>query len=407
MMMTFLLNPVSASPFASSRQLLDHGQPAPAMQFWLHEEEGETLGSTAYVDIMTEATALEINRLLTGADQQHCVIQKGDSATAIQPGDIAVLVRTGHQGQKVREALANQGIPSIYLSNSDSVFNCPEAVDIQRILYACLSPTDERTLKAALATELLNLDAASLDALNRDEQAWESAVEEFSDYQSIWQQRGVLPMIRSMMSRRGVAEQLLATGFGERRLADLLHFGELLSVASQTLESPHALLRWLGEQIESPNANADDQQLHLESERNLVKIVTIHKSKGLEYNLVFLPFICSNRPAEAPLFHEPASGKAILELTASDETMDKADEERLAEDLRLLYVALTRSVHCCYLGMAPLKSGRGKSDITDLHLSAVGYLLNDGEPVRAPELPGKLQALADRSEHIHITSSTQ
>ena len=397
-------DPVKPSPFAGRKQLLDHGQPVPAMRFWLLEDdEGGTLGSTAYVDQMTDATALEINRLLSAADQNQCVIQKDDSASPIQPGDIAVLVRTGHQGQKVRDALIKQGIPSIYLSNSDSVFTCQEAIDLQRILYACLSPTDERSLKAALATELLNLDATSLDALNRDEQAWESAVEEFSDYQNIWQQRGVLPMIRSMLYRRGVTEQLLATEFGDRRVSDLLHVGELLSVASQSLESPHALLRWLGEQIESPNSNADDQQLHLESERNLVKIVTIHKSKGLEYNVVFLPFICSHRPAESPLFHEENSGKAILELTSSKETMEKADKERLAEDLRLLYVALTRSVHCCYLGMAPLKAGRSKSDITDLDSSAIGYLLNGGEAISAPELHEKLKALADKAAHIIIT----
>ncbi len=395
--------PVNASPYANRKQLMDDGVVVNAMTFWLLENEGNTIGNTAYIDSMTQATALEIKRLLTAADQQQLVINKETASEPVQPGDLAVLVRTRHQGQKVREALSLQGIPSIYLSNSDSVFTSQEAIDVQRILYACLMPTDERALKAALATELLNMDAASLIALNTDEQAWESAVEEFSDYQQIWQQRGVLPMIRTMMSRRGIAEQLLTTNFGERRVTDLLHVGEQLSAASQSLESPHALIRWLSEQIASPNANADDQQLHLESEKNLVKIVTIHKSKGLEYNIVFLPFICGHRRAENPLFHDPDNDQAILELMASETTMEKAEQERLAEDLRLLYVALTRSVHRCYLGMAPLKSGNGTSDITDLHQSAIGYLLNAGRDIAASELPEKLQALAQHSEQISIS----
>ena len=210
-------------------------------------------------------------------------------------------------------------------------------------------------------------------------------------------------MLRTLMARRGIAEQLLTMDFGERRLTDTLHLGELLSSASQTLESPHALARWLGEQIESPNPNADEQQLHLESERNLVKIITIHKSKGLEYNIVFLPFICHYRGAESPFFHDPNSGQAILELMASEETMAQADEERLAEDLRLLYVALTRSVHCCYLGIAPFKSGKGKSGLTDLHLSAIGRLLNHGEPLDASDLAARLNHLADQSRHIVVS----
>ena len=288
----------------------------------------------------------------------------------------------------VRDALQTQGISSIYLSNSDSVFSCQEAVDVLRILHACLSPTNERTLKGALATGLLHENARTLDQLNHDEELWEAAVKEFSDYQKIWQTQGVLPMLRTLLYQRGIAEQLLACDYGERRLTDLLHIGQLLSSASQNMESQHALTRWLSEQIENPNSNADDQQLHLESERNLVKIVTIHKSKGLEYNIVFLPFICSHRPAESPLYHDEESGKAILELTYGEESMEQAEKERLAEDLRLLYVALTRSVHCCYLGLAPFRPGRGKSTTTDLHLAAIGYLLNKGENHRSRRSSG-------------------
>ena len=119
-------------------------------------------------------------------------------------------------------------------------------------------------------------------------------------------------------------------------------------------------MRWFSEQISRPNRGADNQQLHLESERNLVKIVTIHKSKGLEYNVVFLPFPCHLRKSDSPLFHDEQTQQTTLSLTPNDNATALAEKERLAEDLRLLYVALTRSVYCCYLGMAPYKSGRGQ-----------------------------------------------
>ena len=394
---------VNPSPRSGDKQLLIEGEASPAMKLWLDTNGGETVSSGAYQETMTAATVAEIKRLLTLADQDQCIIRSTkDGDKRVQPGDIAVLVRTGHQGQMVRNALQAQGISSIYLSNSDSVFSSKEATDVLRILHACLSPTNERTLKGALASGLLHENARSLDELNHDEELWEAAVKEFTDYQKIWQSQGVLPMLRTLLNQRGIAEQLLACDYGERRLTDLLHIGQLLSAASQNMESLHGLTRWLSEQIENPNSNADDQQLHLESERNLVKIVTIHKSKGLEYNMVFLPFICSHRPAESPLFHDEQSGKAILELTYDGQSMEQAEKERLAEDLRLLYVALTRSVHCCYLGLAPFRPGRGKSPTTDLHLAAIGYLLNKGESIEAAELSEKVAALAQASGSIHI-----
>ena len=81
--------------------------------------------------------------------------------------------------------------------------------------------------------------------------------------------------------------------------------------------------------------------------------MTIHKSKGLEYPLVFLPFICSAKPVDGsrlPLHYHDASGKAQVTLKPTAELIALADDERLAEDLRLLYVALTRAQHACWLG---------------------------------------------------------
>ena len=424
---TIPFEPVQSSPKADERQLLDNGSPLPALQLWLQENDGQPVGSTDYEEAMTTATAAEIQRLLTAADQGQCVIKKNGKAEPLQPGDIAVLVRKGSQGKKIRDALQQQGIASIYLSNNDSVFTCQEAIDLCRILDACLAPTDERTLKAALASSLLNENAESLDRLNTDEQLWEQAVEEFRDYHTTWQRQGVLPMLRNLIHQRTLAERLVAAPYGERRLTDLLHLGELLSCASQELESPHALVRWLSEQIDNPNKNADEQQLHLESEQNLVKVVTIHKSKGLEYNVVFLPYVAGFTSYPSHLYHDEESKEAILDLMEQDESKAQAAKEQLAEDLRLLYVALTRSVHSCYLGLAPFKKGAGKKGAgkkdagkkdagkkdagkkgagnskktnTHLHNTAIGYLLKSGEEIDAGELPKLLDKLTSTSTSI-------
>ena len=149
------------------------------------------------------------------------------------------MVRSGRHGQMIKEALAAHNIPSIYLSNQDSVFTSEVATDVEKILHACLHPTSERAIKSALATRLFHLDANALNALNVDEKSWENAVEEFTGYHSLWQQRGVLPMLRQMMFTRKIPERLLTFMDGERRLTDFLHLGELLAAAS--LEQQGAL----------------------------------------------------------------------------------------------------------------------------------------------------------------------
>ncbi|WP_258228719.1 hypothetical protein, partial [Aeromonas sp. HMWF015] len=85
--------------------------------------------------------------------------------------------------------------------------------------------------------------------------------------------------------------------------------------------------------------------------------------------------------AETPLYHEAdeAGNRTILDLTGADSSLAEADRERLAEDLRLLYVALTRGVYATWLGLAPVRAGAGKSEKTDLHHTAIGYLLQKGE----------------------------
>ncbi|WP_051786001.1 exodeoxyribonuclease V subunit beta [Endozoicomonas numazuensis] len=393
---------VKPSPKADHQSLLEAGSQVPALSIWWQNNEGTAVGKTDYEQTMTQATASEVNRLLSQAQATiQSTVPSDESIEPLKAGDIAILVRTGRQGLMIREALSKQGISSVYLSSSDSVFASNEAVDVLRILTACLHPGHDRTLRSALATPLLNLSAEMLDALNEDEMAWEQAVEEFSEYHQIWMKQGVLPMLRVLVQKRKLAEQLLARDNGERRLTDLLHVGELLAAASLELESPHALQRWLSEHIRKPDTHADEQQLHLESERNRVQIVTIHKSKGLEYPVVFLPFICSFREAGEPVYHD--SQHTTLDLSGDDEALIKADEERLAEDIRLLYVALTRSVHRCYLGMAPVKSGSGrKNDQTDLHRTAIGWLLNGSDILDSATLEQKLNNLAASHPAIDI-----
>ncbi|WP_421229698.1 exodeoxyribonuclease V subunit beta [Aeromonas enteropelogenes] len=381
--------PVEAQ--GKSKALRLDGETAPVLHCW--QLTGQpTFNRGDYQSKMARATAAEIHRLLTLAREGKALI----GSEPVKAGDIAVLVRTGAEGKLVQQELARLAIASVYLSNRESVLEQVEAREILLILHACQNPSEERSLRAALATGLFDLDAKALDELASDERAWESAVQEFMEYRKVWHKRGVLAMLRALLHRRNLAASLLASPYGERRLTNFLHLGELLQQVSSELDGEYALLRWLGEAVNRQSGQDAEQILRLESERKLVQIVTIHKSKGLEYPLVFLPFICSHRSADTPLYHEAdeAGNRTILDLTGAEDSLAEADKERLAEDLRLLYVALTRGVYATWLGLAPVRSGNGKSEKTDLHQTAIGYLLQKGEEGDAATLATALSALA-------------
>ncbi|WP_421165149.1 exodeoxyribonuclease V subunit beta, partial [Aeromonas dhakensis] len=382
--------PVEAQ--GKSKALLLEDETAPVLHCW--QLTGQpTFNRGDYQSKMARATAAEIHRLLTLAREGKALI----GSEPVKAGDIAVLVRTGAEGKLVQQELARLAIASVYLSNRESVLEQVEAREILLILHACQNPSEERSLRAALATGLFDLDAKALDELASDERAWESAVQEFMEYRKVWHKRGVLAMLRALLHRRNLAASLLASPYGERRLTNFLHLGELLQQVSSELDGEYALLRWLGEAVNRQSGQDAEQILRLESERKLVQIVTIHKSKGLEYPLVFLPFICSHRSADTPLYHEAdeAGNRTILDLTGAEDSLAEADKERLAEDLRLLYVALTRGVYATWLGLAPVRSGNGKSEKTDLHQTAIGYLLQKGEEGNAATLATALSALAE------------
>lgn len=358
----------------------------PAMNVWLMP--GDTVWSGDYQTFMAQLCATQIRDWLSAGQRGRALLWRGETSRPVQASDITVLVRNRLEAAQVREALQTLGIPSVYLSNRDSVFETLEAQELLWLLQAVLAPERENTLRSALATSMFGLTALDIENLNQDEQAWDALVEEFSEYRQIWRQRGVMPMLRALMTARHIAENLLATRGGERRLTDILHISELLQEAASQLESEHALVRWLAQHIAEPDSNAASQQMRLESDKHLVQIVTIHKSKGLEYPLVWLPFIARFRKQDQAFYHDRETFAAVLDLGQDEASLELAEAERLAEDLRLLYVALTRAVWHCSLGVAPLSSR--KSGNSDFHLSALGRLLQAGEAMDAAGLAARL-----------------
>jgi exodeoxyribonuclease V beta subunit len=171
----------------------------------------ESCGVGDYQNYMAQVCATQIRDWLKAGHSGAAQLVSGKASSPVRASDISVLVRSRQEAALVRDALTQLAIPSVYLSNRDSVFETLEAQELLWVLQAVMTPERENTLRSALATSMMGLNAQDLEALNNDENAWDAVVEEFDGYRQIWHKRGVMPMLRALMAARQIAENLLAT----------------------------------------------------------------------------------------------------------------------------------------------------------------------------------------------------
>jgi len=353
----FLLNNAAVSPLNCLR--LNQSQPdKPISKGDAHER------AATYC-------AHEIARLLAAGLSGNATI----ADSPLEPKDIAVLVRTHNEAELVRKALSKLEISSVY-SGQESIFASEQARQLSLVLNSLLDLSNEARVRTALTTELFGFCANKLNELRQDEQKWAQQMDTMRCYRDDWKTLGFSYMFRKLRTKEQLVQRIYQSDDGERALTNYNHLSELLQSEAPQQQGAEGLLCWLNEQTQSPEPDADDQQLRLESDENLVKIVTIHKAKGLEYPIVFLPFLWSARicKKDEPLaFHRPDQPDDYLVYLGTDpvdreECYELAEKERLAEDLRLVYVAFTRAKFSCYFCWG---------DIKQIEESALHYLLHN------------------------------
>ncbi|MEA3301786.1 MAG: exodeoxyribonuclease V subunit beta, partial [Pseudomonadota bacterium] len=351
------------------------GEPLVAWFVPLDEENkhGATITKKWAGEHVADGCASEIAQLLNLGGEKRALLGE----TPLAARDIAVLVRDRFQANDIRQALSRVGVNSITISR-DSVFATDEARDLSHLLRAVAEPGNAVLLRTALATHLLGWSAKRIHALGEDEAGWEERAAAFHTYHAIWREQGFMQMLYRLMRGEGIIGVLLALPEGDRKMTNTLQLAELLQVESSKFPGMEHLLSWLADErklaAEEKNCS-DEQQLRLESDENLVQIVTIHKSKGMEYPLVFLPFVWSSRRTKDEgiiKFHDAENHQLHADLGSEqrDEHMQLAERERLAEDLRLLYVALTRAQQRCYFSWGQFNGAADSAMAWLLHQSS-------------------------------------
>jgi exodeoxyribonuclease V beta subunit len=387
-----------------------------ALQLWFM---GREEGTTKPIDMnrarprIVAAVVAEIAGLLADGAAGRATI----ADRAVRPGDIAVIVRSHGQAGLVYEQLVAAGIPAVVRSNA-SIFASDEAAQLCRLLAALAEPGREGRVRNALVTTIMGATGNQLAALLEEagESDWEGWLARFREYHDIWRLRGFMAMFRTLVLQEGVRGRLLSLPGGERRLTNLLHCGELLHGQEGTARlGMEALLTWFSEQVASP-PEGEEHQLRLESDEEAVRILTIHVSKGLEFPIVFCPFSWSGvfDDDQTVVCHQEGKTVADYGSRQFEQHRRQALEESLAENLRLLYVALTRAKYRCYLvwgrfkhvessALAYLLHGPGEGECGDL----LAYLARQMKDLPDACLLQALAGLEGKQEMLAVTLDPQ
>ncbi len=265
----------------------------------------------------------------------------------LQLSDIAILVRSHSEAEFYKNALKNHGINSIIYSEK-SVFETEEGVEVKRVLEAIADPFNRKKLFSALITPIFNKDISEINRLNNDESELEIVIKNFIQYQQIFLQHGFIKMFSTIVDNHSLKERLISEG-RDRKLINILHIQELIHKeierSSITLEG---VLKWLNQRL-NLQVKSSDYEIRLESDKNAVQIVTIHKSKGLQYLILFFPCFSIDRNIkkdDPKLYHDTEDKELSLSFMDSQD-LKALNDERLSENIRLFYVAVTRAVLQC------------------------------------------------------------
>ena len=325
--------------------------------------------------VAASVAADEIARLLALAADGKAVLE----GRPLTGADVAVLVRTRAQGRHVADALRERNVRSVEV-NDTSVFESREAEQMERLLWALAEPGRGARERGALAGDLFGLDAGGLLDLGEDEDAWSEWSERLRSWRADWEARGIGPLLRRIVESEGGAARLLRYPDGARRLTNVRHLADLLQAAeAERRTAPAGLSVWFSRRRAEAGTHDEDLQLRLESDEELVRILTVHGAKGLEFPVVFLPFAWDARDPsrsrdEHAAYHEGEAEeyREVLDLEPDEAARALARREELSEDLRLLYVALTRAQYRCVVTWGQVRAAEHAPLAWLLHQEAGG-----------------------------------
>ncbi len=312
---------------------------------------------------ISKSVALEVKRCLL-----YGKINSKGNVRAVKPSDIAILVSNKNENKAIQDALKELSIQSVYFSDDESVLSSSSqsksysnssddtkkaSVEAENIIYLM-----EAICNSTNASKVYRLLGSSLLSLTREEFIQKTDSFEFDDEISLlrecgnkWESYGFITAFLYYLNKHDLLKTMLNAENGERALSNYFQIAEIIQSINSKVIGSNAQLLWFKDLVLNGNSDLSDDvtKKHLESEQSLVKIYTIHKSKGLQYPIVFSPFLFGTTNYDKDgIYYDPHDRHVSLSLNPSEPVNGTAISElekvaSLQEKVRLLYVDLTRA----------------------------------------------------------------
>ena len=340
---------------------------------WVHLEKG--------VDAHQQIAKQVVKILNQGQRGELCFAEDGINRSVTE-SDIAILAKANEDLDKIQYELEKNGV-SVNRPSRRSVFEGVIAHDVAAVLSAIMNPNDEEKVRRALLSLLIGLDLGQLSEIENQADGLGFYISEFHAIRELWFERGFLSAWQYLVDTFNVWENAITSNGkdSERTVVNLRHLSELLSQYSSQYQGPQSLYQWYLRQITKPGEREWELERSLSNDSG-VKLMTIHKSKGLEFKIVLLfkadgalrennkTLNYSTARALDPRTQQEIE-KRVIGVGAkehfNDEELDQHKQRLEAENRRQWYVALTRASHRMYIFM---------HDEKNTSASGVGYWKN-------------------------------
>ncbi|QJC36683.1 exodeoxyribonuclease V subunit beta [Enterobacteriaceae endosymbiont of Donacia simplex] len=399
-----LFNPIKYVTKKLNYNFIINNNIKPGLTFWFIDE---IIDINLYKQKMAYTCAYEICQLIILGKKNRAFLQKNNKNKKINISDITILVRNRFEAFILQKEFIKFNLSSIYLSNSKNIFEKQEAKELVLLLKTILQPNKRQKIINLLSSTLFNIDL-SFFKNNKKKIYIEKIIDKFINYKLIWEKYGILNMLEEIFIKDDIFYKInIINHIMEKKIKNIMYLGELIQTSCINIINCKQIIEWLLQQITHTDKNLLNKQIQLNNDINKIKIMTIYKSKGLQFPIVWLPFISSNIVEfinkDAVIYHDRKTFKLVLDFKIEEESKKLFLEESFAENLRLLYVSLTRSIFHCSVGISNIKFFNFKKlNSYNKYFNALDFLLKKKNNISNIDLKIILKKLKDQDISIKI-----
>ncbi|WP_348769382.1 exodeoxyribonuclease V subunit beta [Buchnera aphidicola] len=394
----FFLKDISFSKVSSALQNKNiqfkiRGKIQKPISFFFKKEE--KIHIKDYQEWISKQCANEICYWLLCAKKNEAILINQNQEKILKESDIVILVRNKNEAKIIQNSLDKVNIKSIYSSSNKNIFQTNDAYELLIILQTILQPTNITLLKQSIFTHIFYKILLEGNKQKKIEKSY-FITKKLYKYREMWKNIGIFYTVKAIIiDYQKYSNNTNKYEYYQKNI-NFLHIAELLEKQSEYFSQDSSLIRWFQKKILDKKNILENEHVRYFKQSKTIKIITIHKAKGLEYPIVWIPFAGTYQKSKSYLYHDQKKLKIFFDLDQSQETEKISDEERLSEDLRFLYVAITRSIYHCSFGMGDIINKKNQKKNNN-HKSALGYIIQRGNYMNYTNLISEINLLHKKS----------